>query len=175
MLYRWEAGIAMIFEDRDRENRIPHNENHHPNIDAFRKLRCNIVPMQKHDVFYGLLKSYVGNKWNITPFLKLIQAAISEIINGCYTEDDKRDLFIYLCNLEAEAIEIYYTSMKVLPSWGISMKHNIYIRLSFGDVQTIKVPLREYREMQYILSLEKKPLTSTQKQPDSEHLDSLPS
>ena len=129
-------------------------------VNTFKKLQCGAVPPHRHDIFYEVLKSYVGNKWQVAPFLKLIQGAIWEIVNGYYTEDDKRALFDTLCELEREAIELYYTNWRTFPSFGISLKHQMYRcegLLKSGYVQTIKVPLREYRAMQYVLSSSIKP------------------
>ena len=102
------------------------------------------------------------------PFLKLLQGAIYEIANSYYTEEDKEALFDALCKLEYEAISYYYKSWLSFLPWGIKLKHNIYRReeLLFSGlrIQTIKVPLREYRAMQYVLSASKKSLDSHRKE-----------
>lgn len=146
----YNKGIDTIFEGGDWDDKISHDEKSHPYIDTFKGLQNKSVPKRR-----------------IATFLNLVQGAIWEIANGYYTEDDKGTLFNLLCELESEAIAIYYTNWKVYPSFRISVKYQMYSRselMKVGYVQTIKVPLREYRAMQYLLSSSIKPLTAAQKE-----------
>ena len=109
---RRKDGIDMIFEGGYWEGQISRKENSHPKVDAFIELqnKNRIIIKEYGDRFYKLITAYVGNKWKIEPFLKLIQGSIWEIVNGYYTEDDKQLIFDDLCELEYEAIDFYNRS-----------------------------------------------------------------